>query len=713
MRNSSVTKKGMIPPLGAQWSLLFCFLATNTLLSTFLLPATIAWVVGFLGLVIPAGWVMFKRRLPSPDLEGPDRHRWSAVFLLIVLGGGAWLRFHRLTSLSQWPLYDEGIYAFYSLLFDEGWQDRLFFSKSNAPALYAWAMAVGNRLWGASLTTLWLVPALFSISAVPLAFMAAQRFFSRDVAFLVVLFMSLGFFPAYVGRFSFAVVTGLFWACLTFYLMSRCLEEIREGRGWLWTIAFGASLGGGLYTDHPWPAFIAAAFLAILAAVRRGKPGGIRRLVMIGAVFLATAWPYAWGFYQGQFGIYHSRLFFLTSQAGWDHLPVAASYFQAFFWGVARDVHSYKPVWGGFLDPLSGSLVLLGMLVLTTRFHDGRVRWMGTALFLFLLPGLLSLGWMPFRAVLVPPLLAVFASFGFLSLFPDRKRGRMASVFLAVVVLSLSSWHLFVKYGGTWNDNQTWADYVKSPERRAAYRILGEWAKREGPGLVLSEWVPGQSDETLDYACYRFNAARNPRLDPAEAKWGALMANVHYRPFLAARFPEGKAYRLSEGRQDGGWMLWIVPVEERDRPTWSEWVLAHRALATFIDRNLSHVVGAPYDDVVGAFTATWDLYRRDPFTCAVFWEKAAELYWLETAYGMDGGLSPDPPGWTQGNESRVLYCLGRAVKDGYPAAHLYRRMGVEHLMKGRIHEARPYFRAATRSSLDLTDSREMLLKLVP
>jgi hypothetical protein len=688
------------------WPLFLSFLTSNVLLSTFLLPTWAAWVVGGLGLLAPAVRALQGNRLHPPDL---DTQGGATPWLLgVVLVGGLWLRFGGLVSLSRWPLYDEGIYAWHSLGFDEGWDSRLFFAKSNAPALFAWAMALGNRLLEPSLTTLWLVPALFSTAALPFAWFAARRFFGPTTASMVLLFMSLGFLPVFTGRFSFAVVTGLFWACLSLWLLARFLGEADRGKGWGWAVTLGLSLGAGLYTDHPWPAFVLAVLLLPLDRLLHRAPGWKGRSAALVAGIIVAAAPYAWAVLQGQFGSYNRRLFILTSDAGWSHWPVVASYVQVLFWGMPPGVHSYQPLWGGFLDPLSGALVMLGILALFRKNGDGRLRWAGTAFLLLLVPGLLSLGYMPFRVVLVAPFLALFAAIGFRFLFPeDHGRGRM-TILLAFAVLVMTGWHLFAVYGGSWDHRRTWDDYVKSPERMKAYRILEGTERREGPGVILTGWVPGQSDETLDYASYRFNAARNPRLDPSRAGWGALMVNVHYQPLLVSLFPAGRSHRLSESRVDGGWMLFVAPLEGPDRPRWDAWVRAHRSLRAFTDRNLRYVAGEPYAEVLSVFADAWPLHRGDPLLRALFWEKAADLYWLGHSHDPSGTRSTTPPGWKEGDGDFVLYCLREAVEEGYPAAHLYRRMGMELMMKGRDREAREAFRTARRSAMDFTDSMSLL-----
>jgi hypothetical protein len=253
--------------------------------------------------------------------------------------------------------------------------------------------------------------------------------------------------------------------------------------------------------------------------------------------------------------------------------------------------------------------------------------------------------------------------------------------------------NLFDAYHRVWSSPGYWRGYAKSLERYRAYGLLEQKAKSEGPGLIFSDFVPGLCDQTLTVADDGFNAERNPSLSADQATWAAVLANVHYQPFLLKRFGPGKVYGLSKDLSDpgGGWMLWVMPVTDSNRETLRRWRWASAALGPFIDQNLSYVRGQPYEKVVVSLQEAYPAFQGDPFLESCFWEKMSDA--LVKSSGMGG---------------KPVEALENAVRRGYPAAHLFRQLGVLWLVRNDPSNARKAFQRAVEAPLDFTDSRSYL-----
>jgi hypothetical protein len=271
---------------------------------------------------------------------------------------------------------------------------------------------------------------------------------------------------------------------------------------------------------------------------------------------------------------------------------------------------------------------------------------------------------------------------------------------LAIPSMGLDAYHLFGAYHQIWDDPSTWGSYTKSVARYRAYGILREWKDKEGPGLIFPDFVQGLPDQSLSVATYDYNAALNPRLDPAQAHWAAVLANVNYQPFLKKRFPDAMAYGLSKDfkETDGGWMLFIFPLNAERLDVLGSWRKAQFAMEEFIDRNLCYVMGQSFKENLSFLSSLEPAFQGDPFLQSAFLEKKSDLEIKEGLMRFHSG-EPFPAA-----QDPALQSLEKATRDGYPAAHLYEHLGVLWLMHQNPIEARKAFTKALKAPLDLTDS---------
>jgi len=267
----------------------------------------------------------------------------------------------------------------------------------------------------------------------------------------------------------------------------------------------------------------------------------------------------------------------------------------------------------------------------------------------------------------------------------------IVAVFLFLVSFGLDMNHLWkpVKDAG-------FADLGLSEEVRQdnvkAYRLLVSAKDQLGPGLIFTDFLLASHNNSLSVMTYGFNAAMNPKLDPDKARWAGVIINVNYQPFLAARFPRSRWSWISEdgSETDGGLTVGLIPLNDQDRPVFRTWLRAHdvfhRLNVEWIeilnrkDLNLQAEANlAGYDAQMAA----------DPFLESCFDEWKSQYHYAGTL-------------------EKNIEALRRAVREGYPAAHLYFKLGYFLYVDHRVPEARAAFEQALRKKPNYTDAADYL-----
>lgn len=691
------------------WIYFFLFLIVNSLLSYSPLSLEAKLWIGLGGLLLSIVWTLANLYSKAVPLN-QDRKELLPVptlWVWILLGVGVFfLRFHNLTTLSVWPHYDEGVYGYYAAQLVQQEDGRFFYGISRAPAFYVWVLGVLFRFLGPSLTTLWLLPAMVSLFCVPVAYWAARQFFSRSFSLVCTLGMAFGFWPLFLGRFSFMTGMVLLAECLAFFLLGKYLKasSLPEKKGW--ASVLGLLLGLGFFIHLHWPV-IAALIGGILLydSFRPGKPSKAT-LLFAALPFLLLFLPFAYFCFREGYGRFLLHLIDFRSQpSGTARWTVPLSSFSALFWGLDYRFHTYQPVWGGFLNPVLDSLFLLGVLNRWKWPKFLSQRWLLAALLFFLLPGLLTADCEPLRMVPVIPILLVFTAAGACNLLAQLSKRKAVVVGFLLLFCSggLDAYHLFGAYHHLWDSRENWRGYAKSLERFRAYELLEPIRREKGPGLVFGDFVEGLPDETLTVATYGFNAVKNPRLSLKDCRWAAVLANVNFQPFLAKRFPDGKYAWLSRdsGSPDGGWMLWVMPVNPSRLEELKAWQKADQALGPCIDKAIGYFPGQNFTVSLEALQKAEPVFRRDPFLEACYWEKTADLHLKDEMFS---GAS---------FHTGSIAALVQALQNGYPAAHLYEKLGVLYLMDRNPASARKTFQKALRAPRNSTDAFRYLQSLTP
>ena len=687
-RSSRGGRKGgnLLPPA---WRYFFLFLFSNSLLSFFNFPPGLRLGVGLLGLALPLGLAFWKapQSFPDPTLEEflPQVPAW-VLFLLGAAAVGE--RFYHLTSLSVWPFYDDGLWGWMALKSNEQ-GIGLFPEGANFPAAYAWGLALLFKWFKPSLFTLWFYPALVSVLTLGAGYAASRLFFSRSFCFLLGLMLCFGFWPLYLGRIGDQMGLVLLAECAWAGLLGWFLRAEDAPSRWKRALALGAACGAGFYIFISWATVAAFGALAVMADGLRRKPRTWKPFLLFALGFLLLLLPL---FHAGLWSSIRSY----GSGAGWGsqgwdlsrQLGVSLSYLGVLFWGMDPAAYTYQPSWGGFLDPILGAFFFLGFWELARRGWKQALGWAAAFLF-FLIPGMATSSREPLRVLPVLPLLLVVCAMGWRSLLAAGGRERRVLV-LAVLGLSFAAldfYHLAVRYHRIWDSPENWAGYGKSMERYRAHLLLDRIAQDQGPGLLYDGFTPGLCDPSLAVEAYSYNAARNPSLSFPEARWAAVLSNVNFKPFLQKRFPQGRAFALSQGllRPDGGFMLFVTPVAPDDRPFLQKWQGASKAFECPPHQD-AWVLKPMLEKAAPAF-------EGDPFLQACYWEKLSDLSYRASGFKDLGEALKD---------------LSLAAQKGYPSAHLYWRMGTFDLMEGDKVRAREAFERARRAPLDMTTSGEIL-----
>jgi hypothetical protein len=495
-----------------------------------------------------------------------------------------------------------------------------------------------------------------------------------------------------MARFSECTALIPLLEALVFLGMGKLLGKNPERERRLSAILLGLGLGLALYAVYlHWLSVIALVTATVLYKIRKSPD----LVVLFTGSFFLTAVPFATMALNAGLPDYVGYLTNLVTHQG----RVNFSYFQSIFWGLPVHLYTYQPSWGGFLNPILGSICFLGVLETLKNFSNGFYRWLLLSFGFLLLPGILTRDEEAYRVL--PILVAVipFIALGTGRLLKGLAPYRATLVLMALFLPSLGMdfYHLAGPCHRLWDSPDYWMKSVKSINSFRASALLREKALAEGPGVVFQDFNPNNSDQTLSLATYPFDVLADRKRSFEEARWAALLVNVHYRPFLEKRFGVGRAFRLSKDlpSPDGGRMLWVIPITGPNRKMLKRWYEADRALDAFRDasfQDMGYFWGRPSNEILRILKEAYPAFREDPFLRASYWEKIADVL-------IKSGKI---------NDGEATAALETAVQEGYPAAHLYQRLGYLWLIRQDPIQARKSFQQAVLAPLDLTTSRGSL-----
>ena len=664
----------------------------NIILSYFPIPLLLTLWILLLGIVAPL-FILYLTLIPkksNPKLFFQEESIPAIpLWLWWALGGLAVvLHLVKLTTLFQWPFKDEGIFGYFAIRLCEQWNGALLQGLNQLPTLFTWIQSLFFRFLGPSLFSLWSYPAFWSLLTLPATWFASRKYFSRSRSVLILGVMAFSFWPLLIGRFSTQAVFMVFWEWMEFLALGAFLNARREEKE-IRLLLLAIATGVGFYTYLSWPAVACLAVLTLLANSSEPIRNRIIFLITFSSVCALIAFPLALS-YKGQGSDYFHHLWSMGSNHHWaERFQIFTGYFTDLFWGARHGAFRYGPLWGGFMNPLCGAFFLLGLIAAIKKAKS--LAFLFTAAFAALfLPAVLSNDFEEMRMVQWIPVLAIGTALGidfFLQSFSARKRvATLLMIFLVSLTLDLI--HLFVIYPGHWEKNLPYYSDHKSVEFYRAYSYLKPIADREGSGLILLNFNPDPYDQTLFVATYGFNAAENPGLAPASAKWVAVLTNIHERPYLEKFFPEGRCFPLSDGlnRRDGGFLLGVIPVIPTNQKILTKWRLADQSLGGLTHLVMERGVDPDQRPMLDVLEKAYPQFEGDPLLESRFWR-------VKALHHLAGGKIED-----------AIMDEENAIKRGLPLAHLYNEIGCFLFLQKRDNEALAAFHAATLQKENYTDA---------
>jgi 4-amino-4-deoxy-L-arabinose transferase-like glycosyltransferase len=602
------------------WKVFFILVLANAVISFYPSPLWVKAVIGLIFILGPLTYLGFSTNLPASQtlnilnmdfFPSPSWVALGAVTALAVI-----LRLAGLTSLSGWPNFDEGWVSFLSLKLSQKWDWSLLLSSQNQPPFYFWGEALFFRLFGPSLSSLWLYPALLSLAALPVGYWAAQRYFSKNFSFFCLLFGVVNYWLVWGGRLSEPLNTVFPFECLALGILGVLLGAREKGKLGAWPLLLGIAAGLCAYTATL--SFFGVALITLTVSWMGWKDTALRKPLWVGfGIGLLIVLPLIGCAFGMGYGHYIASLW-VSKDSGYyeNHWMAPLSHITAVFWG-ARD----WTLWGGLLNPVESALVFLG-LAFAAKTHQAPLQsWLLSAFVFFFLPGMFTNNFEPFRAFLLVPVLLVLMVMGLgwlMSECTTRFIRGAAAVALLALCGGLNLYHLWGPYHQTWGQLGPGSSRFKSIETWRAYDVLNEIQQKEGPGLIFSDF--GLNTYYLIIPAYPFNALDNPQL--GKPKWAALVTNAQFAPYLSGVMPDCKWVWLSEhiSSAQGGLELGIFPLTEQNTAIVERWKGAQVVLREALWETFDSSHPDPQGRALRLLQTNYSNFQGDPFLETLYWD---------------------------------------------------------------------------------------------
>ncbi len=717
------SENGSFQGLSGAWVLFLLFVASNAALSYgHLLLASKLWII-LGGILLPLGLAAFLKAESFPAGGGKPGLPFGFKPWIWILGGAlaVGVRLYRLVSLPVWPMWDDAYSAYDALNQMQHWSFQMVYSQEKIPFPFYWLLALWFKIFQPSLVSLWLFPAVLSILILPLGYWACRQYFPSSFSLIFLGILAFSFWPVYLGRFCLGTGLWLVWELTALGFLGRFLHSLHQAPSRLAALALGFCLGLGFYTSvMAFPAIGWMTFLA-LGLLWSGKnrfPALFLSILLLAPLGLLAA-PLAPLWMDSlQAGHLHDYMAY-GHRVPWDRqLSTSLSYFTVFLWGSLN--HSYfdfGPLWGGFLNPILGSAFLVGGVHLYqgtpclsgveappfTGFPKRALFWASLAFFLaYLVPSALTNTAEFMRLVELLPFCLFVTAWGTQELLrrcPGRWKGAVLALF-GLASFSLDAHHLLGPYH-QWAIPGLHSQDSKSAKRYRAFQILNQVQAQEGPGIVLTEFIPDIFDQSLGVAAYPFNAARNPTLDPNKARWAGVLLDDSFRPYLSRCFPRSQSYPLSGGlpNLEGNLTLYLLPLDGSSGPVVQKWLEAHRQIQGLFGLMPYHSDHPDEGPAIRWLKPKAPYFQGDSFLESCFWEKLADLEDKDSRYGQDAiqclereiricGSIPELR-WREGyfwerlgeddqdfrrDDRRAVQAFHLALQTGYESPKLYKQL---------------------------------------
>lgn len=658
------------PRLGP-WPLFGLFTVVNALLAY--APLGLGWKlsIGTLGWLLPllaALRAPVPRRMPDPFLKKGER-RPGPPWWALCLAVGLLARFAGSSHFFRFPLMDEIVNAYFAVHLADHWSWQPFFYWSQLPPLYIWSLGGMVKMFGFSPAVLWTLPALLSWLSLFFFYGAFRCVLNPVLSLVGGLFLSIGFWPVFVSKFSHQVNAMLLVEALALLALGHWMRDRRDGPPVPVSLLLGAGLGLGFYTYFGWPLVALLLGATVIARAWWGSAGERRAAVwvlLVAAVFLV---PLVLGVLRHGYGTYFSSLVVghknLENDLDWDP-GQSLLYFTTFFWEGFRRHFAYNPWWGGFLNPLMGSLFFLGALGLYRRRSDPRVRWTAFAFLVLFVPILFANNTNWFHVAALLPFFMATAALGTWDLWHGTPKPGRSWIFGALLLVSI------LLDGTNLVRTRNYIDrHQIDPGFLRAYHLLEDKGRQEGPGSIFACFTSYAVDIRLSTMVRPWNRGADPH-------WAAVLTWRSNHPYFQRLFSGASYVELEEvGAKEPRSVLEFIPWTPGNRPRLERWRRADQALDLLVRDFVDFPRQTPHPQWLEEARQAWPLFEGDPILASTYWE-------LLSAYQESQG---DLPAALAAKIEAVRQRPERRAMDLYQLGMLYLRNGRFGLAKGYFVEA--------------------------
>lgn len=664
------------------WVYFSFFLISGTLLSYFPLSLAARLWIFALGVLIPfstAFWIILEKRLKEPpiffststliektDEPAPSLGLWF-IFILLVL----FTRFYQLDSIPSWPIGDEGIISTLAMSLRNQWNWTLLWTPARMEPLLIWLLGLFYRIDSPSLFSLRLFTALFSITTAFIAYFCARPFLSRMTSFIFSWFFAFSFWSFSFMRLCTPEDLIPFFEILNLGCLGYFLKSEKNEKQWLWMSALIIINILGFYSYINW---IIVWFITLLVFIFLSfqKPYLIKKYSSFFLLTSLSTLPLVLSrFTPGGLTYIKSSLAIINfSHSFFDYL------YNLFY--DSRLSYPYGPDWGGMFDPVTGSLILIGILYSIKNLERNLFYFFGFCLFICLLPGVLTNYVELHRVTPSLPFWMLLAALGIQGLVTENIVRNKILCFAILGILSLGiNVYNFV---GPYCDIKRalpirqW----RAVEYGDAYKILKHQSEETGPLYVFSEFNSDYDDKTINTAVYPFDSLQNPALNNVLPQLAAIIVDVNYAPFLIKNYPgiRMKILRTDKTGTDTRppFGLFIIPVCQIPSSVLKNWIIADKI---YRSTNMTKTSANTWSQLYEHCSYIDVLNNTDPFITAVYWEKYGILNFYDGDY-----LS-------------AAKAYQTAIQQGIPATQLYYGLGICLKNLNQNQEAEKAFRNAT------------------
>ncbi|HEY5039159.1 MAG TPA: glycosyltransferase family 39 protein [bacterium] len=640
--------------------------------------------IGLLGLVLPLGAglkvALDQRSQKKPafpldkNLFTPPRWLW-AFFILLLL----FTRFYRLTTLPPWLLADEGNFLTIGMDLARHWNWKLLWGFTQNEPLFFWVLGFYFKFLNPSLFSIRFFPAIISLATILAAYWAARSFFSKFTSFFFCALIAFSFWELTLSRLCMCVVLIPLFQFLCFGCLGRLLKPDERTKKWMWLGGLSLFAGFGFYIWTTWVSvWFCLAFILFIYYFFKDRKNRV----------------FFWIFFSVTVLMDTPLLIERLSPGGMTHISQVVSFSNlgSFFqcltellWNGSFDI-VFDSKWGGSFNPVMDSLIFIGLLYLAQSASRLFIVCVSICLIFSILPAAATNVGEWHRMMALPPFLTIFAALGITSLMPPK--GKPMRLAMAVLVLLCSFGLDAFNYACFYCDIksgpplQQWRTQVYSH----AYQIIKSQSEKTGPLYVFSEFNLDYDDKTLNAVDYPFEAIQNPTLSVLKPRYSVLLTDIDFAPYLIKNFP-GMTYELlsSQGPYPGVrpfLALFLIPTDSMPAETLKEWLEADQVYRK-VNINIKNMHPLEsWGDFLKQFSFLENQFKGDRFLRSIYWEKTAFFNLVMNNY-------PD-----------AERAYENAIHLGYPAPHLYYRLGLTLKAIGKASEGQKFIQKAEKLSDD-------------